>query len=375
MNYEEELRKIEEDKQKSINQTNVQYNDLISQNNDLYANQNAQLDEWKDIQTGLVNQQVGFAQDQYKRNQQDVEKEYQKEALASNVDYQKFINPYGSQAEQLRQSGLSNAGYSESTKLGAYNTSQQRTALARETAKKIKADFDIKIQEARLKGDTQLAEIALQQMQMKMDNAMKQFDYQSAMKLQQLQMGQSLDANYYGRMQDVLNRQQQQQAQQEAIRQFNEQFNYKKQQDALAQENWLKEYNLTRARTSSGGTGGGGSPIITDTTPKADTTIKTQFYSGKINPDAINGTFSTTDSNGVRYQPNNIGGSKLSPSGTTVGQLLGDIKGNSGASLSNQKVWADESGKLWYWDGSLNKYQPVMKKPTTAQGGGGGSRF
>ena len=97
-------------------------------------------------------------------NQEETEKEYQKEALASNVDYQKFINPYGVQSGQLRQSGLSNAGYSESTKLGAYSTSQQRTALARETAKKIKADFDVEIQEAKLKGDTQLAEIALQQM-------------------------------------------------------------------------------------------------------------------------------------------------------------------------------------------------------------------
>ena len=137
-----------------------------------------------------------------------------------------------------------------------------RTAVAREAAKKIKADFDIKIQEARLKGDTQMAEIALQQMQMQMENAMKQFDYQSSLKLQQMQYGQNLDNTFYGRVQDVYTRQQQEKAQQEAIRHFNEQFSYKQQQDKLAQQNWLKEYNLARARSSGGG---GGSPQLTDT--------------------------------------------------------------------------------------------------------------
>jgi hypothetical protein len=378
MNYEEELRKIEAEKQSTLNQTNENFNSLLNQNSELYANQNAKLDEWKNVQDSLVNSQVQFAQDQYRRGQEETEQDYQKEALASKTAYQKFINPYGAENEQLRQSGLSNAGYAESTKVGAFNTSQMRTAVAREAAKKIKTDFDIKIQEARLKGDTQMAEIALQQMQMQMENAMKQFDYQSSLKLQQMQYGQNLDNTFYGRVQDVYTRQQQEKAQQEAIRQFNEQFSYKQQQDKLAQQNWLREYNLARARNTGGG-GSGGSTQLTDTPVNGATptnaTIKTQFYSGPVNPDVKYGTFNTTDSNGIKYQPNNINGSKLSYSGTTVGALVGNIKGSSGASLANQKVWADKSGNLWYWDGSLNKYQPVMK-PSPSSGGfstGGGT--
>lgn len=382
MNYEEEIKRIEAEKQKALTEQNSVYDNLVQESQGLYTNQNQQLEEWKQIQDDLVNKQVGFSQGEYERYKQDTDKEYQQEAKASNLDYQKFINPYGAQTEQLRQSGLSNAGYAESTKLGAFNTAQMRTATARSTMQKIQADFDAKIQEARLNGDTQLAQIALQQLEMKREMALQEFNYRSSTTQNKLQMGQQTDTNYYGRIQDTLSRQQQYEAQQEAIRQFNEQFSYQQKQDKIAQDNWLKQYNLAKtSSTSSSGGGGGGSnptkPIITDTGGGA-TTIKTPYYSGAINPDTKNGTFSTTDSNGVKYQPNNVGGSKLSYSGQTVGQVLGNIKGSSGASLSGQKIWADTSGKLWYWDGSLNKYQPVNKTPqqqTTyfSTGGGFGS--
>jgi hypothetical protein len=62
-------------------------------------------------------------------------------------------------------------------------------------------------------------------------------------------------------------------------------------------------------------------------------------YTGDVNPDTKNGTFS----NG--YQPNNIGGQKLSKSGIT--DTLNGV---------TQNVWKTPDGQLWIWDGTQNKY-------------------
>ncbi len=62
-------------------------------------------------------------------------------------------------------------------------------------------------------------------------------------------------------------------------------------------------------------------------------------YTGGTNPDVENGTFS----NG--YQPNNIGGQKLSKSGIT--DVVNGV---------TQNVWKTPDGKLWIWDGTQNKY-------------------
>lgn len=89
-------------------------------------------------------------------------------------------------------------------------------------------------------------------------------------------------------------------------------------------------------------------------------------YTGSVNPDTKNGTFS----NG--YQPNNVGGQKLTKSGIT--DTLNGV---------TQNVWKTPDGKLWIWDGTQNKYLQYANsttKTTTGQkratgGGGGGSRI
>ena len=89
-------------------------------------------------------------------------------------------------------------------------------------------------------------------------------------------------------------------------------------------------------------------------------------YTGAVNPDTKNGTFS----NG--YQPNNIGGQKLTKSGIT--DTLNGV---------TQNVWKTPDGTLWIWDGTQNKYlkygdstpetEQPPKKTTGGGGGGGGS--
>lgn len=80
-------------------------------------------------------------------------------------------------------------------------------------------------------------------------------------------------------------------------------------------------------------------------------------YTGATNPDIQHGTFS----NG--YQPDNVGGQKLSKSGITD-----TINGVT------QNVWKTPDGTLWIWDGTQNKYLIYGNSPTnTSAGSGSGS--
>lgn len=65
-------------------------------------------------------------------------------------------------------------------------------------------------------------------------------------------------------------------------------------------------------------------------------------YTGKMNPDAENGTFN----NG--YQPDNVGGVKLKESG-----YESDDNGVM------QNIYTTGDGRYWLWNGVLNKYEQV----------------
>ena len=78
------------------------------------------------------------------------------------------------------------------------------------------------------------------------------------------------------------------------------------------------------------------------------TAVHTDYYSGEINPDVQYGTFNTTDKNGIKYQPNNVGGKPLSKAGVTIE--------NNGV---NQNVWMTSDGKYYYWEGRDNEYKQL----------------
>lgn len=77
-------------------------------------------------------------------------------------------------------------------------------------------------------------------------------------------------------------------------------------------------------------------------------------HTGGVNPDAENGTFGKSG-----YQPDNIGGKKL----TWTGQY-GTMNGHQ------QKVWKLPNGTLWMWDDKVNSYvkqNGYVEADTTAE--------
>lgn len=150
-----------------------------------------------------------------------------------------------------------------------------------------------------------------------------------------------------------------------ADQQWQKSFDYQKERDAIADSQWQQEYNLASTKSSSssssssssgGGGNGGGSDFTPFTYSGTDADGKSVFYrdgkkytyergvnpyTGTINPDAKGK--GNTFNNG--YQPNNVGGKKLSKTGIT--DVVNGV---------TQNVWQTADGDKYIWDGTQNRY-------------------
>lgn len=90
----------------------------------------------------------------------EAEDSYDIEAKAAYVDWQKASDPYGVNAEQMASMGMSNTGYSETSKAAMYNQYQNRVAVARATFNKATVDYDRAIADAKMQNNVALARLA-----------------------------------------------------------------------------------------------------------------------------------------------------------------------------------------------------------------------
>lgn len=245
VNYDDErFTQLEQDKQNELNKYNQTYDNLIAERENFTQQQQDYVDNWKTTQEQIANDNLNHQLDLYNQQKEKAEQEYQKEAKASYIDYQKEVDKYGVSRENVTTNGLSNSGYAESSKVDMYNTYQNRVATARESLNNIKLEFDNAIKEAQLSNNATLAELALQQMQQKLEIALEGFNYKDTATQNKLNWEYNLNNTYYDRYKDVENQINYENEQAEAIRQYNEEMAYKKEQDKIAQQNWEREYAL-----------------------------------------------------------------------------------------------------------------------------------
>lgn len=245
VNYDDErFTQVEQEKQSELDKYNQTYDNLIAERNELTQQQQDYVDSWKDTQTQIANDNLNHQLDLYNQEKEKAEKDYQKEAKASYIDYQKEVDKYGVSRENVVSNGLSNSGYAESSKVDMYNTYQNRVATARESLNNIKLEFDNAIKEAQLSNNATLAELALQQMQQKLNIALEGFNYKDTATQNKLNWQNQINNTYYDRYKDVEAQINYENEQAEAIRQYNEQMAYQKELDRIAQQQWEKEYAL-----------------------------------------------------------------------------------------------------------------------------------
>lgn len=117
----------------------------------------------------ILDDQDAYLEQSYANQKTNAAKSYQQEQSAAYSDYQRQVDPYGAQAEQLAASGLSNSGYAESLKTQAYVAYQNRVGLARQSYEDALVSFDLAFKEAKMQNDYNRAMLAYQTYQMQLE--------------------------------------------------------------------------------------------------------------------------------------------------------------------------------------------------------------
>lgn len=248
---DDRLYQVEQQKQQSLNSGNSMYEDLLKENQALYDKQIANSLEQERIQNEIADKQLANQTRKIEQQKETARNNYDTESKRAKNDYLGFTNPYGVQAESLASQGLGNSGVSETSKLGGYNTYQNRLASANKVMQDAFVQYDNDLNDAILNNDVQKAQNALNKLNMQMEYAKNYFGNKSSFMQNQFSTSQEIDNNYFNRYQTVYGNIQQEKAQAEAIRQWEAEMAYKKEQDRIAQQQWQKEYALSRARLAN----------------------------------------------------------------------------------------------------------------------------
>lgn len=264
INYDDErFTEVENDKSAAMAESDKMYDGMISNSDAFYDKQIAASKEYAETQKQNQQAATDFAIEEINQQKAQAEKDYTKEQAGSYADYQKQIDPYGVQAEQVAASGLSNSGYAESLKTQAYVAYQNRVASSRESYQRAVLNYNNAITQARLQNNAALAEIAYQALQQQLELSLAGFQYKNTLLLDNADKQLTLEQMYHQRYKDVLQQINHENTLQEQIRQFNEdmafkreQFEYQKEQDAERKATIEK-----LSGGSSGGTSGGGSSM------------------------------------------------------------------------------------------------------------------
>ena len=177
----------------------------------------------------------------------------------------------------------------------------------------------------------------------------------------QLSNNQSLDSEYYNRYQTEYANIQAEQQRQEAIRQweaemaeqqrqYNESLAYQKEQDKIAQQQWEKEYALSKSTASARYGSGSGSGILTDGSNNSNENIDSCGNNKETQSKSDYYFKSTT---GEDYQPRYIDNTKVSKTGITAGDIGLNHLGK------NKNIWT-ANGKYYVW--KTNQYHDVTEE-------------
>lgn len=261
---------VEAEKEEKLTETKTMYDTMINESDSYYQEQIDATKEWAETQADIQQQNTDFAIELIGQQKDQALTDYTKEQKGAYADYQKEINAYGVQAEQMAASGLSNSGYSETSRVNMFNTYQNRYATAKDSYNRAVLNYDNNIKEAQLANNAKLAEIAYQALQEQLQLSLQGFQYKNTLILQQADAINKVEDTYYNRYQDVLAQINAENSLAESIRQHNEQMEEERRQynETLAfqkaeaerdQRNWEKEYALSRSSVYGGGSSSSGS--------------------------------------------------------------------------------------------------------------------
>lgn len=205
VNYEDErFKSLEEEEAQALKDADELYAGMEESASKFYQDQKDAVANWEAEQKASQQAQTDFAISQINQQKAQTEKDYKKEQSGAYADWQKESNRYGVNAEQMAAQGLANTGYSESSQVGMYNTYQNRVAAAREGYNRAVQNYNNNIQQARMQNNSAMAEIAYQSLQQQLSISLEEFQYGNQLVLDKADRKASIEKDFYGRYQDVL---------------------------------------------------------------------------------------------------------------------------------------------------------------------------
>lgn len=255
-NEQERINNVYNEREQAIAENNSMYEGLMNNATALKDQQNDYLAQQEAIQNENLDKQLAYTTGIINQQKEEAAKNKAVEEKKALNDYTAYTNPYGLQNERLYGAGLGKSGVSETSKLGAYTTYQNRVASGNAAYVKAVQQYDNDMNQAILNNDVQKAENALNKLKLQLQNNQDYFTNVSSLSQAKLNATNNLRSTYMDQYNNVYNQIYNEQKQAEAIRQYNEQMAYQKERDKVADAQWQKEYELAKKKASSSGSSG-----------------------------------------------------------------------------------------------------------------------
>lgn len=355
---DERLNNILAERDKALEENNSTYKTIMDNNQNLYNQQ-------QDYTNTYENTQNDIARMNYEQNERLINQQKEKAQRETDVEnqqaynsYLKANNQYGTDVEKL--GGLNNSGYSETYKMGTYNTYQNRVARANAALRDAFTEYDNQMYDAKKTYDVTKAQNALAKLEMQISYATDFNNNKNNALMNRLSQNQSTRDSYQSAYQNMMSQIQNERELAERIRQYNENMAYQRERDRIADEQWQKEYALSQYNSSRSSSGGSGNPY---------TLIDENNYANQT--DAFGNDIALTKASDYYWkkadgtytdQPSYINNVRLTKSGKTAGQI-GVTNDGIG---SNYTIWKgiDDNGNTAYyvWNNNAKKYLNVTNK-------------
>ena len=231
---QERLNNVYNEREKALAENNSMYEGLINQAGEMRNSQNAYLAQQEAIQNQAIDDQLVYQKGLIDTQKQEAEQNKRVEENKAINDYTSYINPYGLQNERLYSAGLGNSGVSETSKLGAYTVFQNRVSAANSALQKAYTDYDNAYNQAVNEGNVQKAQNALTKLKLEIQNEQDYFNNVSSLTQKKLSTANSLTAQYTDQYNTVYNQIMKEQAEAEAVRQWEAEQRLKEQQLAIS---------------------------------------------------------------------------------------------------------------------------------------------
>lgn len=339
---DERFKQVESDKQSALTENDKLYDGMISQSDGYYNKQIQESKNWAEKQQQIQQEQTDFAIEQIEQQKEQSKKEYTAEQSASYVDYQKQSNKFGAEAEQMAAAGLSNTGFSESSKVSMYNAYQNRVAVARQSYNQVISNYNNSIKEAQLQNSSALAEITYRALQEQSELLLQQFRYKNQLLAEKEAQAQNINNTYYNRYQNVLAQINYENEQREQQRRYQEEMALQKQQMAQQQKQYEEEMALQKAKLQL-------EKIAAEISKQQALAVRNQEEDVFVNTSAASGNVNTT-------APKSISG---------YGELT-RTKETYYVDGVDAPIYATSDGTWWYWNWKNSKWTKIgkdVKKP------------